>query len=283
MDLSIEPTGQVCGARITGVDLAGALDDEAFARIRAAWLEHRVIHFPDQRLTVADLERFALGLGPFGEDPYIAPGDDSPHVIEVKRAADEKSSLFAESWHSDWSFLPVPPAGTLLYAKVIPPVGGDTLYADLHAAFDALPAHDRAKLETLRAVHSARLGYAKSGRYGERDKGRSMRIRPDDSAMATHVHPLVRTHPETGRKALFVSPAYTIGIEGMDDHDARSLLERLFAHLQEPRFIYRHRWAVGMLTLWDNRAVNHRATGGYDGHARLLQRITIAERSPAFA
>jgi taurine dioxygenase len=165
---------------------------------------------------------------------------------------------------------------------VVPPVGGDTLFADQHAAWDALPAAMQARLRDLQGVHSARRGYARDGMYGERDRarGRSMAIRFGDDALAVRRHPIARVHPETGRIALFVSPGYTVGIEGMDDAQAGALLAELFEHQKRPEFVYRHRWSAGMLVVWDNRRLVHAATGGYEGHRRLLHRVTIAERSP---
>jgi taurine dioxygenase len=206
-----------------------------------------------------------------------------PHVAQVRREADEATPIFAESWHSDWSFLPGPPAATLLYGDVIPPVGGDTLFANQVAAWEALPAALRKQVDGRMGIHSARRGYARDGKYGAGDRGRSMAIRYSDSALATQTHPLGRVHPETGRTALFVSPGYTIGIEGMPDDEAQALLGELFAHQVKPEFLYRHRWSTGMLVMWDNRAVVHAATGGYQGHRRLLHRITVAERGAVAA
>src|SRR5688572_26095975 len=130
-------------------------------------------------------------------------------------------------------------------------------------------------------THSARRGYSREGMYGERDKGRSMAIRYSDSAMSTQRHPIMRIHPETGRPALFVSMGYTIGIEGMTDAEATPILMQLFAHQAREEFIYRHRWSQGMLVMWDNRCVLDAATGGYQGHRRLLHRITVADRTSA--
>jgi taurine dioxygenase len=270
-----------CGARIEGVDLAAPLDDATVARIRGVWLRHQVIFFPGQRLGITDLERFAQAMGPFGEDPYIAPIPGHAHVVQVKREPDETTPIFAESWHSDWSFLPCPPAGTVLYGNVIPPTGGDTLFANQYLAWDELPADLRRAVHGRMGIHSARRGYAPQGMYGERDKGRSMAIRWSETAMRTRVHPIGRVHPETGRTALFVSPGYTIGIEGMADDEAQALLMTLFRHQAQERFVYQHRWSEGMLTLWDNRCLVHAATGGYEGHRRLLHRITVGERAAA--
>lgn len=279
-DLVVEPSGQVCGARVTGIDLSVPLDAGTVAAIRSAWLEHHVLAFPDQSLSDDDLERFTLCFGPFGDDPYIAPIPGRRHVIAIRRRADETSPLFAENWHSDWSFQERPPAGTCLYGITIPPVGGDTLFADQHAALDAMPAGLRARLEGRLAVHSARSGYAPSGVYGDADRhtDRSMEIRPSETAMATQRHPIVREHPETGRPGLFGCIGYIMGIDGLPDDDARSLLFDLYHWQTRDEFVYRHRWEPGMLVMWDNRSVLHRATGGYDGHDRLLHRTTIGAR-----
>ena len=276
--MDIEPSASTCGALIHGLDLSRPLLPAQVAAIRQAWLAHQVVAFPGQRLGIEDIERFAFYIGPRGEDPYIAGLPGHPHVVEVKREAAEKSRLFAETWHSDWSFLPSPPAGTVLYGEVIPPLGGDTLFADQYAAYDALPAPLKNTLAGKLAIHSARGGYSRQGLYGEKDEGRSMAIIYGDSALKTRSHPLVRTHPETGRKALFVNPGYTIGIEGMPQDEALDMLRQLFQHQIEPRFVYGHRWHAGMLTLWDNRCLLHAATGGYEGHRRLLYRVTVAER-----
>ncbi|MFZ9406003.1 MAG: TauD/TfdA dioxygenase family protein [Burkholderiaceae bacterium] len=283
--IEVQPSGASCGASVRGVDLSKPLDEATVAQLREIWLEHQVIAIVDQNLAIEDLERFTLMVGPRGEDPFIAPIPGHKHVVEIKREADEKSKLFAENWHSDWSFLPSPPAGTALYGCVIPPVGGDTLFADQYAAWETLPAALKSQVEGRMAIHSARRGYAPTGAYGEKDRaaGRSMAIRFSETAMRTRSHPIGRVHPETGRTALFVSGAYVIGIEGMPDDEADDLLNQLYEHMGQERFVYRHRWSVGTLLLWDNRCLVHKATGGYEGHRRLLQRITISEREPVAA
>ena len=279
--MTIEVTRQQasCGALIRGVDLTKDLTPDEVAGIRAAWLEHQVVAFPDQPMVVTDIERFATYMGPNGEDPYIEAIAGHPRVVQVKREADEKTPIFAETWHSDWSFLKRPPAATVLYGNIIPPTGGDTLFANQTAAWDGLPASMRALLKDKRAIHSARKGYAKDGMYGERDKGRSMAIKYGDSALKTQLHPLARPHTETGRLALYVSPGYTIGIDGISDDEAIPILKELYAHQARPEFVYRHKWTARMLIIWDNRSVIHAATGGYEGHRRLLHRITVADRS----
>lgn len=274
----VEPSGQACGATVRGVDLSAPLDDRLVKNIRAAWLEHRVLAFADQTMDDDALERFTIAMGGFGQDPFFEPIAGREHIAAILREADEKAPVFAESWHSDWSFLQRPPAGTCLMAIDIPPHGGDTLFADQVAAFAALPADRREYLRSLTAIHSAGLAYAPDGTYGEKDQalGRSMAIRPDPSAHETFRHPLVSVHPETGEEALFSTMGYIVGIEGMVLAEAIALLSELAQWQVREEFQYRHRWEPGMTIIWDNRAVLHKATGGYEGHRRELHRTTIA-------
>jgi taurine dioxygenase len=275
MKLDITPSGQACGATVRGVDLSKPLAREAAGAIRAAWLEHQVLAFPDQKLTDEQLEDFTLHFGPFGEDPFIAPIPGHPHIIAVKRAANETSPIFAESWHSDWSFQARPPQGTCLYGKTIPPVGGDTLFTNQYLALEQMPADLRHRIEGKRAIHSAKNAYAPTGMYGKGDTGRSMDIRPSDDAQATQTHPIIRTHPETGRQSLFGCAGYIVGIEGMDQQEGWDLITEIYRWQTRPEFQYRHKWSPDVLVMWDNRCTLHMATGGYAGHDRLLHRTTI--------
>jgi taurine dioxygenase len=277
MKLEVTPSGQACGATVTGIDLTRPLETATVAAIRAAWLEHHVLAFPDQPLSDDDLERFTTYFGAFGDDPFIAPIEGRRHIIAVERRADETSPLFAENWHSDWSFQLRPPAGTCLYGIAIPPLGGDTLFANQHAALDAMPDALRGRIEGRMAIHSAKRAYAPDGMFGAGDaKDRSMVIRPSKDAEKTQTHPLVRKHPETGREGLFSCFGYIVGIEGMHDAEAIPLLMELYQWQSREAFQYRHKWQPRMLVMWDNRSLLHAATGGYAGHHRLLHRTTIA-------
>jgi taurine dioxygenase len=280
MSIDVTPTGAPLGAEVRGVDLTAPLDDAVVAELRAAWLEHHVLVFPDQPMDDDDLERVTLAFGGFSEDPFFGPIPGREHVAAVCRRADEQAPLFAEGWHSDWSFLPVPPAGTCLMAVTIPPVGGDTWFADQHLALERMPDDLRRRLEGRMGIHSARMPYAPDGQYGERDHeaDRSMDIRPSEKAYETHRHPIIRRHPETGREGLFSCYGYIVGIEGMADEEAVPLLQELYAWQTREAFQYRHRWQPDMLVLWDNRSVLHRATGGYEGHDRMLHRTTVRDR-----
>ncbi|MDH3706129.1 MAG: TauD/TfdA family dioxygenase [Acidimicrobiia bacterium] len=277
MSISVEASGQACGATVRGVDLADGLDPTTVADIRQAWLEHHVLAIPDQDLDDAALERFTLAFGPFGVDPFIEAIEGHPHVIALHRPADETATIFADSWHADWSFQAHPPDGTCLYGRIIPPVGGDTLFIDQQAALAAMPIELRDRIEGAVAVHSARAGYSPDGLYGDADDGsaRATRIVVSDEAYATQTHPLVRTHPETGVESLYGCIGYICGIEGMSDDEATELLLDLYRWQTRDEFQYRHRWEPHMLVMWDNRCVLHKATGGYDGHERLLHRTTI--------
>ena len=225
-----------------------------------------------------DLERFTLYFGSFGDDPFIGPIPGRTNIVAVKRTADEKVPIFADNWHTDWSFQENPPAGTCLFGIIIPSEGGDTLFANQHMALDMMPSELRDKLEGKKGIHSAMIPYSPSGGYGQKDKemGRSMDIRFSDEALAKQTHPIIREHPETGRKGIFGTFGYTIGIEDMEDQDAMQLLIELSNWQSQEQFQYRHKWKKNMLVMWDNRSVLHKATGGYQGHERLLHRTTIA-------
>ena len=273
MTLEITPSGKVCGATVRGVDLTQPLDAETVGAIRSAWLEHLVIAFPDQVLTDEQLEAFTLNFGPFGTDPYFESVDGHPNIAAVHRGAAETSRIFADNWHADWTFQEFPPDGTCLYGKIIPAEGGDTLYINQKAALAAMPADLRSRIDGVMAVHSARGAYAPDGAYGEADsEPRAMKIKTDESAYATQRHPLIRIHPETGEETLYSTAGYIIDLEA---ENGGALLKEVYEWQTREEFQYRHRWEPNMLTMWDNRCVLHKATGGYDGQERLLHRTTI--------
>lgn len=275
--MNVELTGAACGARVTGIDLSDPLSRETLSELRSHWLEHKVLAFPDQTLDNSDLERLTQDFGGFGEDPFFGTIEGSDHIAAIRRDADETTPIFAEFFHTDWSFLAVPPAGTMLYSITIPPMGGNTLFADQVKAYENLSDELKAQADDLIAIHSARLGYSKDGAYGEKDEGRSMNIIADDRALEEREHPFVRTHPETGEKALFSSPAYIMGFKGKTPQENQLLLMEYYRAQTDEALIYSHKWEPNMLVVWDNRSLLHAATGGYEGHARLLHRTTIAD------
>lgn len=285
MTLRIVPSGQAAGARAEGVDLAKPLDPDTVAELRAAWVAHQVLALPDQQMGDDDLERFTQYFGPFGEDPFIAPIEGREHVIAVERHADEEAPLFAETWHTDWSFQERPPQGTCLLGITIPSTGGDTHYANQQLALARMPQSLRERIEGQQAIHSAKLAYAPDGMYGEEDAAgdRSMNIRPSRDAELTQLHPMIREHEESGALALYGCIGYIIGFHGMADDAALELLLELHEWQTREEFIYRHQWEEGMLVMWDNRSVLHRATAGYEGQHRLLHRTTIGAGAPLIA
>jgi len=280
MAITVTPSGEACGATVSGIDLSKDLGEDLVANIRTAWIEHGVLAFPDQSLSDDDLERFTGYFGDFGEDPFVQPIPGREHIIAIQRNADETSSIFAEAWHTDWSFQRNPPAGTCLYGITIPESGGDTLFANQYKAIEEMPAALRCRIEGRHAIHSAAGGYAPEGLYGDADEGsgRSMRVKASESARDSLLHPLIKVHPESGRESLFGCIGYIIGIEGMEQDAASDLLLELHQWQTREQFQYRHKWSSNMLVMWDNRSVLHRATGGYEGHDRLLHRTTIGSR-----
>ena len=275
--IDVKPSGEACGATVTGVNLTQDLDQETIVQIKQAWWQHHVLAFPDQHLDNDDLERISQYFGIFGPEPFFEPMDNSEHVVAVCRRADEKAPLFAPNWHTDWSFQENPPIGTSLYGVVIPPVGGDTSYANLQLALKKMPDAMRQRFEGLKAAHSARLAYAPDGTYGDRaeEADRSMRIIYSDTAYESQVHDLVVTHPDSGNETIIGCAGYIIGLEGMAQEQASDLLQQLYAWQSREEFQYTHKWQENMLVIWDNRSVMHRANGGYDGYERELHRTTI--------
>lgn len=279
MGLKVTPSGASCGASVSGIDLSKPLSDDAVAEVRAHWLEHKVLAFPDQQLTDTDLERFTQYFGEFGEDPFFGHIDGHENIAAIQRNADETTPIFAEIFHTDWSFLDVPPAGTVLYGITIPPHGGNTLFADQVTAYERLPDKLREKADQLTAIHSARRGYAPGGMYDDDDQaaGRSMKIISSEKAFETNEHPFVRTHRETGKKALFSSPAYIMGFADVPEDESNQLMMEFYELQITDDVTYSHSWQKDMLVMWDNRSLLHAATGGYDGYDRLLHRTTIAD------
>ena len=252
------------------------LTAENVAFLRSKWVEYGLIVFPKLPLSHDEFKDFALSFGNFGDDPFISSLPDYPNIAEIKRSANEKATPFGGTWHSDWSFMKKPPSATLLHSKIIPPVGGNTLFANTEKAFAALPEKMKDKLRNLKVIHSAKIPYADDGFYALEKEERSMKILPSKEAKATFSHPMIKIHPETKKECLFINPVYTINIEGFSEDESQQLLWELYEHMIQDQFVYEHVWNEDMLIMWDNRTVMHQATGGYDGFDRLLHRITLA-------
>jgi taurine dioxygenase len=269
--IRVSPSAGCLGAEISGVDLSRELGDDVIAAIRRAWLEHLVVFFRDQKLDPEQFLAFARRMGPLGRYPFVPGLDGYPEIIAVTKLPHEKVN-FGGIWHSDTTYLERPPTGTLLLAREIPPVGGDTVFANMYAAYESLSPGLQRTLESLRAVNSSALA--------DVSKTREDRIRDSQGAgepLPVHeaLHPVVRTHPETGRKALFVNVAHTARFEGMTEQESRPLLQWLFQHQTRLEFTCRFRWQVGSLALWDNRCTQHNPLNDYHGWKRVMHRITL--------
>ena len=252
------------------------LTEENISFLRSKWVEYGLIVFPKLPLSHDEFKDFALSFGNFGDDPFISSLPDYPNIAEIKRSANEKATPFGGTWHSDWSFMKKPPSATLLHSKIIPPVGGNTLFANTEKSFAALPEKMKNKLRNLKVIHSAKIPYADDGFYALEKEERSMKTLPSKEAKATFSHPMIKIHPETKKECLFINPVYTINIEGFSEDESQELLWELYEHMTQDKFVYEHIWNEDMLIMWDNRTVMHQASGGYDGYDRLLHRITLA-------
>lgn len=269
------------GAEIEGVDLRDATPG-AIDAIRTAIGAHRVVAIRGQRLDPEAQKAFSRHLGTLVAVPYVRPLPDHPDVIAVLKEADEtRVSTFGSWWHADFSYLAAPPVHTVLHAIEVPPSGGDTLFADLCGAHDALSAGMRAMLAPLRAMHGGFVYGTRNVGDGALAPARGIVIsRGNADADVERAHPLVRLHPPTRRAALFANPTYTTRLENMTEAESRPLLEFLYAHATRPEFTLRHRWRQGDVLVWDNRATIHLAVNDYDGHRRLLHRTTAGAEIP---
>ena len=279
MPIKAQPLTGVFAAEISGINLA-SLSDGDLAELRAVMCAHEVVVVRGQTLEPAQQSAFSARLGTFGEVPFIATMDEFPEVIRVVKEADEGAAFnFGGAWHSDFSFQNEPPSFTILSAVDVPPWGGDTCFASMTAAWNALHEPMQIRLRALNAVHSARDAY--SPKMQALHTGMSgMQIVCDESANDHRVHPLVPVHPETGKEVLFFNRAYVRDIEEMPNDEAQSLMSFLHLHTTDVKFMYRHRWQSGDVVIWDNRSTQHVALNDYAGFRRELRRTTIAGESP---
>jgi taurine dioxygenase len=266
----IRPVSEALGAEIDGVDLTN-LSDAEFARIRAAYHEHGVIFFHGQELSPEQHISFAERWGEINVNRFFTPVDGYPRIALVLKEPEQKANI-GGGWHTDHSYDDEPAMGSILLAREVPPTGGDTLFASMGAAYDALSDGFKETLETLKAVHSSRHIFGTESKYAD-----SMKDRFGNQEQATQdvAHPVVIRHPDTGRKLLYVNPGFTIGIEGWDPDESKALLHFLYAHAAKPEFHYRFSWKKGSIAFWDNRATWHYALNDYDGERRMMHRITV--------
>ena len=280
--IDLEPLPGALGAEIRGIDLSGDLADDVIDRLRQHWLEHRVLFFRNQDLGPGQLAAFGTRFGRLERYPFVEPLPDHPDVIPVIKEPDERAN-FGGGWHTDLVYRPAPSAATMLHAIEVPVRGGDTLFADGVLAYEALSERMRELLGGLRVVydvaHVRRHVHDRSD--GESNYSRSMTARSAPAErLATPAHPVVRTHPETNRRALYFSREHTERFEGMTISESRPLLDWLEEHMTQPLFTTRFHWELGSLAFWDNRCVSHCALNDYPGERRHMHRITIAGDTP---
>lgn len=280
--ITTSPLTPVIGAEVEGIDVASAFNHEMLGRIRAALIEHQVLFFRGQKLSLEQLEKFSARFGPLLRVPYVEPVSGHPNVIAVLKEANETQiSIFGGEWHSDFSYLEAPPALTVLYAADVPQGRGDTVWTSMYAAYEGLSEGFRRKLDGMRVMHSGHIYGAKHPRSARMKTSRSINIsRGNAEADIERSHPAVRLHPESGRRALFVNPIYTTRFEGMEEAESRPLLDALYTEATRPEYTCRFAWRNGSIAVWDNRCTMHLAINDYDGYKRLLYRTTVGGERP---
>ncbi len=271
--MQVRPIAGAMGAEILGVDLAQTLDAATAAAIRRSLLEYLVIFFRDQTLTPPQQLEFARAFGEPVEYPQLKGLPECPLITPVVKLEHERVN-FGGVWHSDTTYLERPPMGSMLYALEVPPQGGDTLFANQYLAYETLSDGLKRTLAGLTGVNTSTKAAA------SRTREDRMRASGEELKVLVGEHPVVRTHPETGRKALYVNVGHTVSFRGWSEDESRPLLDYLFAHQVQPEFTCRFRWQPGSLAFWDNRCAQHNAVNDYHGQRRVMHRVTLAGEAP---
>ncbi len=273
--LTVQPVSGALGAEVGGVDLARPLDDETLGEIRGALLDHAVVFFRDQELTPEALIEFARRFGELDVHPIVESMEGYPELVRAWKPAGESAS-FGTGWHSDNSFFERPSMGTVLWGMTIPPHGGDTLFASMEKAYDALSEELKSWLDGLSAVHSAAIAYDPKTTGEAKYRGEAaINYRFSETIYEEVEHPVVRRHPETGRLSIFVNQMFTQRLVGLNRTESDAILAFLFEHCTRPDVTCRFRWREGSLAFWDNRCVQHYALDDYQQFERLMHRVTI--------
>ncbi len=273
--IGVRKVAAACGAEIEGVDLSGPLDDAAFQAVHDALVRHEVIVFRDQDMSAEDQKAFGRRFGELTVHPFAPSAADAPELIVFDNDADNPP-WGTDVWHSDETFRAEPPMGTMLRALIVPEWGGDTLFASMSAAYEGLSDRMQQFISGLEAVHD----FKPFRQLFDEDPESRRKLRNFEDRYPPVTHPVVRTHPVSGRKVLFVNPQFTLAIKGMDEVESRTLLALLFHQAEIPEYQYRHHWNPGTLVFWDNRSVQHYAIHDYYPQRRKLERITIRGDRP---
>jgi len=272
--IDVRPVAGALGAEIFGVDLARDLDADTVDAIRRAWLDHLVVFFRDQELPPERFLSIARRFGEVIEYPFVKGIEGFPQITPVIKLEHETVN-FGGLWHSDTSYLEEPPMATMLIAREVPPFGGDTLFANMYLAYEQLSEGMRRLLDGLVGINSSAKADATRTR-----ENRTRNSGDDGPKLFVAEHPVVRTHPETGRKALYVNFGHTVRFKDMTEAESAPILDFLFNHVTRPEFSCRFRWHAGSLALWDNRCAQHNPINDYHGHRRVMHRITLRGDRP---
>jgi taurine dioxygenase len=276
--IEVRPIAGACGAEVHGVDLAKPLDDATFAEVRRAFVENQVIFFRDQNLTEDQHKAFGRRFGTLNIHPRYLPLEGHPEIFPIRKDPEHKENV-GGVWHSDLTHLPAPPLGSILYALEVPPIGGDTMFSNQYRAKEALSDGMKMMLDGIIAVHDNRIQSKKVA--VERNSARASKLRQDNQEDEPECeHPVVITHPESGRKALFVNIIRTHRFAGMTEDESRPLIRYLCDHAVRPEFTCRFRWEKGSMAFWDNRCVMHYALNDYPGYRRYMNRVTVDGARP---
>jgi taurine dioxygenase len=277
--IKVTPLAGALGAEIGGVDLSREIDDETFIEIHQAHLDHLVVFFRGQDISPDVFRNFATRFGPLHVNDFVGKLEGYPDVETVAKEVSDRY-VFGNDWHADVTYAAIPSLGTMLYGVEIPEYGGDTLFSNLYLAYDTLSDTMKDVVGRLKVLHSAGTIFGEEGAYNVEQYKSAQQGTANhyqENADKTNAHPLVREHPETGRRGLFLNRIFTTGIEGMREEEARPLLEFLFDHCVRPDFTCRFRWTPGSLAFWDNRCTLHYATNDYPGVRRVMHRLTIRD------
>ncbi len=273
-NIEVIPLSRALGAEIGGADIAAGIDALQFAELRQAFVEYGVIFLRNQEITPAQHLAFAERWGEINVNRFFHQSDADPRIAEVRKEPQQTINI-GSTWHTDHSYDQVPAMCSILYAREVPSVGGDTLFASMYAAYDALSDGMKQMLGGLRAWHSSRHAFGYEAYVGIDMDDIGDRYHGMDAATQDALHPVVIRHPLSGRPALYVNGDFTVRIDGWSDDESKPLLEFLYAHATRPEFTCRFRWRKGSLAIWDNRATQHLALNDYHGERRLMHRITI--------
>ncbi len=275
--MDVRPLTGICGVEVFGLDISQPLQPDVVAEIRRLLSGSGVVFFRDQSLTPEQHKAFGIQFGPLVSNPVYDHVPGYPEIMPVVKEPADRYNI-GDTWHSDMSYMEEPPLGSILYAREVPPQGGDTLWTNMRVAYEALPVAMKEMLAGRRALHSDRF---LTERLQERNAGRSTRLREDRVGKElTALHPMVRCHDESGQPALYINYPFTWALEGMSREESLPLLNQLVQHATRPEFCCRFRWEKGSVAFWDNRCTMHYACNDYQGHRREMHRITVTGPRP---